>query len=354
MQETDILQEKTLIKGRTRIRRSFPTAGLIALILIGVFFLSLIMGRYQIPPLEGLKILLAQVFPIEQTWPEMYEHVMLQLRLPRVLAAVLIGAGMAVSGASFQGLFRNPLVSPDILGVAAGAGFGAAFGIIVFGANPVAIQVNAFAFSLIAVAVTWAVSRLVRSNPTLTLILAGMAIAALFTALLSFMKYIADPFDQLPAIVFWLMGSLSGIGVFDLMVVAGPMIAGIIILFLLRWRLNVLSQGEEEALALGVDTKRMQFIIIVCATLITASAVSIAGVIGWVGLVIPHIGRMLVGPSHEKLLPVTILLGATYLLVIDTLTRSLFSMELPIGILTAIIGVPFFIYLLNRGRRGWL
>ena len=354
MQENDVLQEETPIKGRTRIRRGFPTARVVLLALILVFFLSLIMGRYQIPPFEGLKILLAQVFPIEQTWPDVYEHVMLQLRLPRILAAVLIGAGMAVSGASFQGLFRNPLVSPDILGVAAGAGFGAAFGIIMFGANPIAIQVNAFVFSLIAVAVTWAVSRLVRSNPTLTLILAGMAIAALFTALLSFMKYIADPFDELPAIVFWLMGSLSGIGMTDLMVVAGPMVIGIIVLFLLKWRLNVLSMGEEEALALGVDTRKMQFVIIICATLITASAVSIAGVIGWVGLVIPHIGRMLVGPSHEKLLPVTILLGAMYLLLIDTLTRSLFSMELPIGILTAIIGVPFFIYLLNRGRRGWL
>ena len=354
MQETGVIQEEGRPKRKLAARRSFSVAAITTLVLLVIFFLSFIMGRYQIPPFEGLKVLLSQVFPIEQTWPDMYEHVMLHLRLPRILAAILIGAGLAVSGASFQGLFRNPLVSPDILGVAAGAGFGAAFGIIVFGANPVAIQVNAFVFSLIAVAVTWAVSRLVRSNPTLTLILAGMAIAALFTALLSFMKYIADPFDELPAIVFWLMGSLSGIGMTDLAIVAGPMVVGIVILLLFRWRLNVLSMGEEEALALGVDTKKMQVIVIICATLVTASAVSIAGVIGWVGLVIPHIGRMLVGPSHEKLLPVTFLLGAAYLLLIDTLTRSLFSMELPIGILTAIIGVPFFIYLLNRGRRGWL
>jgi len=194
----------------------------------------------------------------------------------------------------------------------------------------------------------------VRSNPTLTLILSGMAIAALFTALLSFMKYIADPFDELPTIVFWMMGSLSSIGMSDIFIVAPPILAGIVILMLIRWRLNVLAMGEEEALSLGVDTKKMQMLIVVCATLVTAAAVSISGVIGWVGLVIPHIGRMLVGPSHEKLLTISVLLGAVYLLAIDTITRTAFPVELPIGILTAIIGVPFFIYLLNRGRRGWL
>jgi iron complex transport system permease protein len=181
-----------------------------------------------------------------------------------------------------------------------------------------------------------------------------MAIAALFTALLSFMKYIADPFDELPTIVFWMMGSLSSIGMSDIFIVAPPILAGIVILMLIRWRLNVLAMGEEEALSLGVDTKKMQMLIVVCATLVTAAAVSISGVIGWVGLVIPHIGRMLVGPSHEKLLTISVLLGAVYLLAIDTITRTAFPVELPIGILTAIIGVPFFIYLLNRGRRGWL
>ncbi len=354
MVENPVGLKENRIKSTSRRQAKFPVYLIMLLVLIITLFLSFIVGRYQIPPLEGLKVLISKLFPIEQTWPDIYSTVMLQLRLPRILAALLIGAGLSVSGASFQGLFRNPLVSPDILGVAAGAGFGAAFGIIVFGGNPVAVQLTAFAFSLIAVAVTWAVSRFVRSNPTLTLILAGMAIAALFTALLSFMKYIADPFDELPAIVFWLMGSLSGISISDILMVAGPMVIGITVLLLLRWRLNVLAMGEEEALALGVDTKKMHFLTIFCATLVTASAVSIAGVIGWVGLVIPHIGRMLVGPSHEKLLPVTFLLGASYLLIIDTLTRSLFPMELPIGILTAIIGVPFFIYLLNRGRRGWL
>lgn len=327
---------------------------IVAVVLVAVFLLSFMVGRYHISPFEGLKVLLSQVFPIEPTWPDIVETVMLQIRLPRIIGAVLVGAGLSVAGASFQGLFRNPLVSPDILGVASGAGFGAALGIIVWGGNPVVIQVMAFVFSLIAVAISYTVSRVVRSNPTLTLILAGMAIAALFTALLSFMKYVADPFDDLPTIVFWMMGSLSGIGMSDLFIVAIPILGGTAILLLLRWRINVLAMGEEEALSLGVDTKKFQILIIICATLVTASAVSISGVIGWVGLIIPHIGRMLVGPSHRKLLPISVLLGAAYLLVIDTVTRTAFPVELPIGILTAVIGVPFFIYLLHRGRRGWL
>jgi len=337
-----------------RSRSGLSATAVAAVVLVVAFFVAFVVGRYNVSPLDAIKVLISRVFPIEQTWPDIVETVMLQIRLPRILGAILVGAGLSIAGASFQGLFRNPLVSPDILGVASGAGFGAALGIIVWGGNPVVIQVTAFIFSLVAVAISYAVSRVVRSNPTLTLILAGLAIAALFTALLSFMKYVADPFDELPAIVFWMMGSLSGIGMSDLFVVAIPMLGSIAILILLRWRINVLAMGEEEALSLGVDTKKFQILIIICATLVTASAVSISGIIGWVGLVIPHIGRMLVGPSHQKLLPISILLGAAYLLVIDTVTRTAFPMELPIGILTAIMGVPFFIYLLNRGRRGWL
>ncbi len=323
------------------------------MILVVVFFLSFIMGRYPIPPLDGLKVFISQVFPIEQTWPDTYETIMLELRLPRILAAVLIGASLAVAGASFQGLFRNPLVSPDILGVASGAGFGAALAIVFWGGNSLLVQASAFVFSLLAVAVSYGVSKMVRSNPVLTLILAGMAIGALFNAFISFLKYIADPFDELPTIVFWLMGSLSRVSMSDIYVVAPIMLVGITILMLIRWRLNVLSLGEEEALSLGIDMRKMQILIIVCASLITAAAVSISGIIGWVGLVIPHIGRMLVGPSHDKLLTISVLLGASFLLIIDTITRTAFTTQLPIGILTAIIGVPFFIYLLSRGRRGW-
>jgi len=275
------------------------------------------------------------------------------LRLPRIIAAVLIGCSLSVAGASFQGLFRNPLVSPDILGVAAGAGFGAALGIIISG-SPAVVQMLAFAFGLLAVMISYGISRMVRSNPVLSLILAGMAIGSLFNAFLSLMKYIADPTDQLPTIVYWLMGSLNGIDKNDLLMAGIPMLVGLIILLLIRWRLNVLAMGEEEALALGVDTQKLRIIVILCCTVMTASAVCISGIIGWVGLVIPHVGRMLVGPCHKRMLPIAALLGAVFLLLIDDVARPAISVEIPIGILTAIIGVPFFLFLLAGGRRGWL
>lgn len=277
----------------------------------------------------------------------------MNLRLPRIITAVLIGGSLSVAGASFQGLFRNPLVSPDILGVAAGAGFGAALGILISG-DPFTIQILAFSFGILAVLVAYAISRLVRSNPTLSLILAGMAIGSLFGAFLSLMKYVADPTDQLPTIVYWLMGSLNGVSKEDLLMAGIPMLVCLIILLLIRWRLNVLAMGEEEALALGVDTQKVRVIVILCSTIMTASAVCIAGIIGWVGLVIPHMGRLLVGPCHKRMLPVAALLGAAFLLMIDNVARTAISIEIPIGILTAIIGVPFFLYLLVKGRRGWL
>lgn len=327
---------------------------IVALLLLVLFFFTFSLGRYPLSPVDVFKVLISQFIPISQTWPDMAETVMLQIRLPRILAAVLVGGSLAIAGASFQGIFRNPLVSPDILGVASGAGFGAALGIIIWHGNPFMVQVVAFIFSLVAVGISYGVSRVVKSNPTITLILAGMAIAALFSAFLSFMKYVADPFEELPAIVFWMMGSLTAVDSADLLMVAAPMLLGIIVLILVRWRLNILAMGEEEAQSLGVETRKMQGLVIVCSTLVTASAVCISGVIGWVGLIIPHIGRMLVGPDHKKLLPISVLLGAFYLLLIDTITRTVFSVEIPVGILTAIIGVPFFVYLLSRGRRGWL
>jgi iron complex transport system permease protein len=263
-----------------------------------------------------------------------------------------VGASLALAGVSFQGLFRNPLVSPDILGVSSGAGFGAALAILL-GGNQLAIQVTAFGFALLAVGISYSISKMVKGNPTLSLILAGMAIASLFGALLSLVKYVADPVNQLPAITYWLMGSLASVGQKSLLYAAVPMLIGITVLILIRWRFNVLAMGEEEAKALGVDTGRLRIIIVVCCTMITASAVCISGTIGWVGLVIPHIGRALVGPDHKKLLPVCLLIGAAFLLLIDDIARVVASVEIPIGILTAIVGIPFFVFLLKRGGRGW-
>jgi iron complex transport system permease protein len=331
-----------------------PTVTLILfIVLIVLFVVSFWLGRYGISPAQVIQIFLSKIFPITPTWPDIMETVIFNIRLPRILAAILIGAALATSGASFQGLFRNPLVSPQILGVTFGAGFGAALAIVLSG-NSVVIQLAAFGFALLAVGTSWLISARVRGNPTLTLVLAGMAIGALFTALTSLMQYIADPEDELPEIVFWLMGSLASIKMSDLFPVAIIILGGITILMLIRWRINVLSMGEEEAKALGVNTTLLRAIIIVCASLITAAAVSISGMIGWVGLVIPHVGRMLVGPCNKKLLPVSALLGGIYMLFIDNLCRTVLAVEIPIGILTAIVGVPFFLYLIRKGKQGWV
>jgi iron complex transport system permease protein len=265
---------------------------------------------------------------------------------------MLVGGSLALAGASFQGLFRNPLVSPDILGVSSGAGFGAALAILLSG-NWIVIQVSAFCFALLAVGISCLVSKIVKGNPTLSLILAGMAMASLFSAFLSLMKYVADPINQLPTITYWLMGSLASVNNNSLLFAAIPMLVGFIVLILIRWRFNVLAMGEEEARALGVNTGKLRAIIVVCCTMMTASSVCISGTIGWVGLVIPHIGRLLVGPNHTRLLPVCLLLGAAYLILIDDVARIVASVEIPIGILTAIIGAPFFVYLLYKGGKEW-
>ncbi len=337
------------LRSRGWISASIVLAGL----LIILFILSFTMGRYPVPPLDVIGIIWGKLFHLDVSAYGDAVTVVWNLRLPRIIAAVLIGGSLSVAGASFQGLFRNPLVSPDILGVSSGAGFGAALGIIISG-NPYVVQILAFVFGMAAVLVAFGISRMVRSNPTLSLILSGMAIGSLFGAFLSLMKYIADPTDQLPTIVYWLMGSLNGIDKPELLAAGIPMTIGLLVLLLIRWRLNVLAMGEEEALALGVDTNKLRIIVILCCTVMTASAVCISGVIGWVGLVIPHIGRSLVGPCHKRMLPVAALLGGVFLLLIDDIARTALSVELPIGILTAIIGVPFFLYLLARGRKGWL
>jgi iron complex transport system permease protein len=281
------------------------------------------------------------------------DTVLFDIRLPRVFAAVLVGAGVAAAGAAYQTLFRNPLVSPDILGVSTGAGLGAVLGI--FLSLPVAgIQLLAFAVGLATVGLVYAIASLVRErDPILVLVLAGVVVGSLAGAAISLMKILADPYDQLPAIVFWLLGSLSAIRKGEVWAAAPLVALGLVPLVALRWRINVLSLGDEEAKALGVEAGRLRLFVVAAATLMTASVVAISGVIGWVGLVIPHIARMAVGPSFDRLLPTAMLLGASYLLLVDTLARTMARIEVPIGILTAIIGAPFFLWLLARGREGW-
>ncbi len=285
------------------------------------------------------------------TTPE--ERVLLSIRGPRVLAGLIVGASLAAAGVVYQGLFRNPLVSPDVLGVSAGAGLGAVLGI--FLSLPVfAIQMLAFAGGMATVGIVYVIATAVQGrDPTLVLVLGGVVVGALAGAAISLMKILADPYDQLPAITFWLLGSLASVRGPEIANVLPAVLVGLVPLVLLRWRINVLSLGDEEAKALGLDAGKLRAIVIAAATLITASVVAISGVIGWVGLVIPHIARMLVGPNFERLLPAAMLMGAVYLVLVDTLARSLGRIEVPIGILTAVVGAPFFLWLLWRGRNGW-
>jgi ABC-type Fe3+-siderophore transport system, permease component len=273
-----------------------------------------------------------------------------QLRLPRAVAGALVGAALACSGTAFQGVFRNPLVSSGILGVSNGAGFGACLAIVFFPGGYF-IYGFAFLFGVLAVTLSYFAGRIYGTTPTVTLILGGVIVSSFFGALTSILKYVADPYTQLPAIVFWFMGSLASIG-YKHFAAFIPMLVGMGAIYLARWKINVLSMGEKEALALGVNTKFYKILIIGGATLATASAVCISGVIGWVGLVIPHIGRMLVGNNNTKLVPVSMSLGACFLVLIDMLARVISNSEIPIGILTALIGTPFFVYLLKKTKGG--
>ncbi len=336
---------------RSKIKNISVISMLIILPVI-LFLLSFLIGRYPISPLDVILALSSAVFHFDTNLPSSIYTVVWDIRLPRIVAAMIVGAALSISGASFQGIFRNPLVSPDILGVSAGAGFGAALAIL-FSQGSLIIQIMAFLTGLIAVSITYSISRSFRGNTTLMMVLGGIAIAALFTAFTSCIKYVADPYSKLPEITFWLMGSLATVNASSVITILIPIFLGFTILLLVRWRINALSIGDEEARSLGVNTDNLRIIVILSCTLLTASAVSVSGIIGWVGLVIPHIARIFVGPDHKILLPASISLGAVFLLLVDGVCRTAAPVEIPLGILTAIVGAPFFIYLLHKGYEGW-
>lgn len=328
-----------------RYARRFAVLGAVFLaVLLG----SLLLGRYALSPGQLLHMLWTKVTGGAADWPLSDDKVVFAVRLPRVAAAALVGAALAVSGAAYQGMFRNPMVSPDILGAATGAGFGAAVAILL-GAGYFGISAAAFCCGLLAVAAAWLVSRLSRTNQTVTLILAGMMISSLFSAGTSFVKLVADTQQQLPAITYWLMGSLSSIKDKDVLFLSIPVALGMIPLLVLRWRMNLLTLGEEEAQSMGVNTRRLRGAVIVCATLLTSASVAVSGMIGWVGLVIPHFCRMLFGYDYRRLIPAGALFGAAFLLAVDDIARLVTTGELPLGILTAFVGAPLFVYLIVTG-----
>ncbi len=334
------------LKDHDKSQRLTLTA--MAIALAAGILLSFALGRYPISPRETLGILLSRVFPIEPFWTERMATVLFNVRLPRILLACLVGCCLSSAGAAYQGIFQNPMAAPDILGASSGAAFGAALAILA-NASTRMISLSAFFFSLLTVALVWLISHRTRGKKVLGLVLAGIMVSSLFSAGTSFIKLVADPSNQLPAITYWLMGSLSGAKMSDISFAIVPMLIGLIPLMLLRWRVNILSLGDDEARTMGVNVGRLRFVVIVSATLVTSSAVAVSGTIGWVGLVIPHLSRKLVGSNFRHLMPATMLFGALFLLLVDNISRNLFAVETPIGILTAFIGAPFFLYLIVKG-----
>ena len=334
-------------------RSAVPGLAIATAVLIAGLLLAFTVGRYPVSLAELANVLFSKITAHRADVSPAVESVIMQVRGPRVLAAVLVGAALAVAGSAFQGLFRNPLVSPDILGASSGAALGAVIGIF-FSLGVVAIQAFAFVGGLFAVAAVYAIGSAVRSrDPILVLVLTGVVVGALLGAGVGLVKYLADPYNQLPAMTFWLLGSLAAANVSDLLPLFGPVAVGTAVLIALRWRMNVMSLPEEEARSLGVATGPLRIAIVAAATLTTSASVATAGIIGWVGLVVPHLARSLVGPDFARLLPAAAILGGGYLLLIDTLARTAAEVEIPLGILTAVVGTPFFIWLLASMQRNW-
>ena len=316
--------------------------------LLALFLLSFVVGRYGVPLGQVVRILLSGMLPLEQTWTDNMAIAVLNVRLPRILLACLVGCGLSAAGTGYQTVFQNPMAAPDILGASSGACFGAALAILT-GQGAVMITVFAFLASLLSVALVYLVGNHTRGNRVVNLLLAGIMVGSLFSACTSYIKLVADPTNQLPQITYWLMGSLSGTRIGTVRFAAVCMAVGLVPLLLLRWRMNLLTLSPDEARAMGVHTDRLRLAVILSSTVLTAAAVSVSGMIGWVGLVIPHLSRRIVGSDCRRLMPMSCLFGAAFLLLVDNMARCLTATEIPIGILTAFVGAPFFIYLMVRG-----
>lgn len=332
-------------------KRANRTLLALGLLLLALVALSFTLGRYGLALGELWQVLIGTPWGLPAGQMTAQQTVVWNIRLPRILLCCLVGGCLASAGACYQGVFQNAMASPDLLGCSQGAAFGAALAILL-GASTAGVTASAFLFSLVAVALVYLIGQRSPGQKVLNLVLAGVMMGSLFSAGTSFIKLVADPANQLPAITYWLMGSLAGVRMKTVLLSLIPMLLGLIPLLLLRWKINLLVMGEEEARAMGVHTDRLRLVVVLCATLITAASVSVSGLIGWVGLVVPHLCRMLVGSNYKHLLPCSVLFGAGFLLLTDNVSRNLFTSELPIGILTAWIGAPFFIYLMLRQGRG--
>lgn len=320
------------------------------LVLLFIFILSLSIGRYRVPFGETVRILLGNLFPVDKTWSDKMQAAVMTLRFPRSLTAIIVGAGLALSGASYQSIFKNPMCSPDLLGVSSGACIGAAVGILLNG-NSVMIQLLAFATGIAAVALTTSIPRLIHNQSTTILILSGVVVSSLLSSVMSAIKYIADTDTQLAEITYWTMGSFATVTMKQLIPVAIPILLCMIMMLMMRYRLNVLSLGDQEARSLGIDIQKTRGLFVLFSTLITSCCVCISGTVGWVGLIIPHTARMVIGADNKRMLPVCMVFGAIFMLLIDMACRTLTAAELRLGILTGLIGAPFFIFILVKQHR---
>ncbi|WP_409966983.1 iron ABC transporter permease [Bengtsoniella intestinalis] len=322
-------------------------------LLLGLVLVAFAIGRYPITPQMLAEIVYAKVANVPHSYTSTVETVLFQLRLPRILVAMMVGSALCVAGICFQGVFQNPMAAPDILGASNGAAFGAALAIL-WRLSSGGITILAFGFSLLSIWLVFTISKFTRGKQVLSIILVGLMVSNVFSAATSFVKLVADPSDQLPAITFWLMGSLNNSDMGDVCFLAIALLVGIVPLFLLRWQMNVLTLHDDEARAIGVHTKKLQVVVILAATLLTAASVSVSGMIGWVGLLIPNLCRRVVGSDYRKLLPTSMIYGSAFLLLVDTVARTMFTSEIPLSILTAFIGAPFFLYLMtNYGGGPW-
>lgn len=342
-------------KARYRIKLT-----VLIVVCLVIFMTSFFLGRYRVGFLSVIRILADRAVRVvsfgklhlPESWAAAEYSIVVNIRLPRIAGAAIIGAALAVAGAAFQGMFRNPMVSPDLLGASTGAGFGAALAILL-GASYMGITVSSFIFGITAVFLAYSVSKASRIQTTLALVLSGVMVSSLFSAGTSFVKLVADTDSQLPAITYWLMGSLSSMKLRDLHFAMIPIILGLVPIILLRWRINLLTVSEAEARSMGIETGKLRLAVIICATLMTAGSISVSGMIGWVGLAIPHFCRLIYGQDFRRLIPSSAFMGAAFLMIVDNISRTVTSAEIPLGILTAFIGAPVFMYLIiTGGSRG--
>ena len=318
-----------------------------AIMLALLVLAALCLGRYSMNPADVLAVIAAKITGGEAD--RAMSNILFLIRLPRVLAAILIGGALTLSGAAYQSIFRNPLVSPDLLGVSSGASVGAAAAIFL-GLSFNAIQIFAFAGGMLAVLIASSLPKLLRNSSNMMLVLSGIIVSGFMNSIIGIFRFVSREQDQLASIVFWQMGSLARINMSQLLSVSPPILVCLVLMISISWRINILSFGEQEAQTVGINVKRLRLLAIISASLLTASSVSISGTIGWIGLIMPHFGRLICGSDNTKLMPLAAILGGAFLLVIDTLARCLTSMEIPLSILSGLVGAPFFAWLLIQKR----